>query len=319
MFDSLFAQGGLSLDRLKILIEVHDAGSIAQAAPRDPARQSQFSRQLRELSEFFGCEVAKRQGKFLKLTLEGIRIAEMAREFLRNVDDFHTECRNERFVFKVAAGDSLLQWLVIPQMGRILHKQAQARFSTVNLRTLDIMNQVADSRVDFGLVRRSALGTGMDSAPLGTLSYVAVVPKRLVQKKKAATLTNFFTDYPIAMQTTEGEFTNRLRAMAVSAGADLQPALACQSFPQVFAAVKSELFAAVLPEIAVRELSANTFTIISAKHLRDLEREIILIWNQRVIEIRPSARRILAQLEEIFQLGSCPGQFEKPEKATTGQ
>ncbi len=58
MFESLFSERGLSLDRLKVLIEVRDAGSIAQAAPGDPVRQSQYSRQLRELSEFFGCEVA---------------------------------------------------------------------------------------------------------------------------------------------------------------------------------------------------------------------------------------------------------------------
>jgi DNA-binding transcriptional LysR family regulator len=52
MFENLFSERGLSLDRLKVLIEVRDAGSIAQAAPGDPVRQSQYSRQLRELSEF---------------------------------------------------------------------------------------------------------------------------------------------------------------------------------------------------------------------------------------------------------------------------
>ena len=56
MFETLFSERGLSLDRLKVLIEVRDAGSIAQAAPADPVRQSQYSRQLRELSEFFGCD-----------------------------------------------------------------------------------------------------------------------------------------------------------------------------------------------------------------------------------------------------------------------
>jgi hypothetical protein len=40
MFDSLFSERGLSLDRLKVLIKVRDAGSIAQAAPGDPVRQS---------------------------------------------------------------------------------------------------------------------------------------------------------------------------------------------------------------------------------------------------------------------------------------
>ena len=90
MFDALFSERGLSLDRLKVLIEVRDAGSIAQAAPGDPVRQSQYSRQLRELSEFFGCELAQRRGKILKLTAQGERLAELAREQLRSLEDLST-------------------------------------------------------------------------------------------------------------------------------------------------------------------------------------------------------------------------------------
>src|SRR5258708_1403050 len=112
MFDSLFSERGLSLERLRVLIEVQDAGSIARAAPGDAVRHSQYSRQLRELSEFFGCEVTHRRSKVLKLTSEGARLVELVRPFLRGLEDFHTECRGERILFNVAAGDSLLHWLV---------------------------------------------------------------------------------------------------------------------------------------------------------------------------------------------------------------
>jgi DNA-binding transcriptional LysR family regulator len=301
MFDSLFAESGLSLERLKVLLEVLDAGSIVQAAPGDTVRHSQYSRQLRELSEFFGCEVAQRRGKLLKLSPEGTRLAEMAREFLRNLDDFYTECRNEKVVFNIGAGDSLIQWLVIPRLGRILQKQPQARFGIVNLRTQEIVHQVADSRIDFGLVRKNALVTGIKSAPLGTLSYVAVVPEALVAAKRPPTLARFFTDYPLAMQTTEGEFTNRLRQMALAEKATLRPGLACQSFPQVFAAVKSERFAAVLPELAARELPAQSFRVLPADPLRQLQREIILIWNLRVIKVRPGAANLLSHMQSVLR------------------
>src|SRR5882757_1637877 len=119
MFEPLFAERGLSLDRLKVLIEVRDAGSIAQAAPGDPVRQSQYSRQLRELSEFFGSEVAQRRGKILKLTPEGERLAELARDQLRALADFRSECRQQSVVFTLGAGDSLIQWLVIPRLGKV--------------------------------------------------------------------------------------------------------------------------------------------------------------------------------------------------------
>ena len=46
MFEHLFSERGLSLDRLKTLIEVARAGSIAGAARGDSARQSLYSRQI---------------------------------------------------------------------------------------------------------------------------------------------------------------------------------------------------------------------------------------------------------------------------------
>jgi DNA-binding transcriptional LysR family regulator len=108
MFEKLFSERGLSLDRIRVLLEVHDAGSIAQAAPGDPIRQSQYSRQLRELSEFFGCEVAQRQGKLLKLTEQGRKLADLARNQLRSLEDFRTECRSECPDYTIASGDSVL-------------------------------------------------------------------------------------------------------------------------------------------------------------------------------------------------------------------
>ena len=120
MYDSLFSEGGLTLDRLRALIAVQDAGSIANTAPGDAVKHSLYSRQLRELSEFFGREVTHRRGKVLKLTPEGARLSELARPFLRGLADLHSECRNERAVFNIAAGDSLIHWLVIPRLGGLL-------------------------------------------------------------------------------------------------------------------------------------------------------------------------------------------------------
>src|ERR1700739_304528 len=118
MFESLFSERGLSLDRLKVLIEVRCADSTAKAAPGDPVRQSQYSRQLRELSEFFGVKMGRRQGKQLKLTAEGARLAELAREQFRSLQDFRAECRSDSSDYAIAAGDSLLQWLIVPRLGK---------------------------------------------------------------------------------------------------------------------------------------------------------------------------------------------------------
>lgn len=302
MFDSIFTERGLSLERLRVLIEVHDAGSIARTAPGKTSRHSQFSRQLRELSEFFGCEVAQRRGKLLKLTPEGARLAELARPFLRELVDFHTDCRSERVGFTVGAGDSLIHWLVIPLLGGLLKTHPAVRFTTESLRTGEIVRRVDDGRVDFGLIRKNALVTGMKSSPLGTLSYMAVVPHALTQRLKTPTFAEVFTKFPFAMQTTDGQFSKQLLDIATEEDKAFRPSLGCQSFPQTLAAVRSGRFAAIIPELAIQELAAGSVHKISSPQLKQLQREIVLVWNPRVTKVRPHAGKVLNSLQSALRL-----------------
>lgn len=302
MFEKLFSERGLSLERLRVLVEVHAAGSIAQAAPGDPIRQSQYSRQLRELAEFFGCEVARRKGKLLKLTAEGARLAEMARTQLRALDDFRAECAAEVIDYTIAAGDSIIHWLVIPRIGGLLQAAPGLRFATTNLRTNDIVQQLGDGRVDFGIIRRDALVSGLKHASLGVWHYALVVPAALAGKKSKPAAAEVLGALPLAAQTTDGQFAERLRALLHELGVEPRHALACQSFPQTLAAVRSGAFAAVLPALATADLPPKGFVEIGGAQLRGLSRELVLAWNPRVVRVRPAAGKLLGKLETVFKL-----------------
>jgi DNA-binding transcriptional LysR family regulator len=302
MFDSLFSERGLSLDRLKVLIEVRDAGSIAQAAPGDTVRQSQYSRQLRELSEFFGCEVAQRRGKILKLTGQGERLAELAREQLRSLDDFRAECKQTSVAFTIGAGDSLIQWLVIPRLGKIIAEFPGTHFATTNLRTNEIVQQLTDCRLDFGIIRKNAMAPGLKSASLGVVSYVALVPEALARTKKKLSLRQTLAELPLATQTTDGQFTSGLRAIAKDTDVPLSPALACQSFPQTLAAVRSGQFWAIVPELAARDLPSGMAHRLHDAALAQLDREAMLAWNPRLVRVRPNAAKIAARLQQLLAI-----------------
>ncbi|HVZ64135.1 MAG TPA: LysR family transcriptional regulator [Opitutaceae bacterium] len=302
MFDSLFSERGLSLDRLKVLIEVRDAGSIAQAVPGDSVRQSQYSRQLRELSEFFGCEVAQRRGKILKLTAQGERLAELAREQLRSLEDFRAECKAHSVAFTIGAGDSLIQWLVIPRLGKILDGFPSVHFATSNLRTNEIVQQLTDCRLDFGIIRKNAMAPGLKSVSLGIVRYVALVPDSLAKQKKIS-LRHALATLPLATQTTDGQFATGLREIAKTLDVVLTPALACQSFPQTMAALRSGRFWAIVPELAIRELPNDVAHRVSDPLLQELNREAMLAWNPRVVRIRPNAAKIAARLQDVLAIG----------------
>ena len=301
MFETLFSERGLSLDRLKVLIEVRDAGSIAQAVPGDPVRQSQYSRQLRELSEFFGCEVAQRRGKILKLTAQGERLAELARDQLRSLDDFRSECKQQSVAFTIGAGDSLIQWLVIPRLGKIIEEFPNTHFATTNLRTNEIVQQLTDSRLDFGIIRKNAMAPGLKSVSLGVVSYVALIPDSLAKQKKL-TLRHAFEKLPLATQTTDGQFASGLRDIAKALDVPLAPALACQSFPQTMAALRAGRFWAIVPELAVRELPSGIAHRISDPALQQLNREAMLAWNPRLVRVRPNAAKIATRWQQVLAI-----------------
>ena len=296
MFEKLFSERGLSLDRLRVLVEIHDAGSIAQAAPGDLVRQSQYSRQLRELSEFFGCEVAQRRGKLLKLTTQGARLAELARTQLRSLQDFKAECVSERIDYTIAAGDSVIHWLVIPRIGTLMGKTPCIRFATTNVRTNEVVQQLSDGRADFGIVRKDAIPAGLKTAPLGMLDYIAAVPVALCSSRKIPTLRDVLSHLPIAAQTTDGQFTQRLRDIAASFDLELSPALACQSFPQTLVAVRSGAFAAILPEIALQDFDEGKILRVKGDELAALNRPLALAWNPRAVRVRPNFSKVVDQL-----------------------
>ena len=303
MFDSLFLERGLSLEKLRVLIDVDEAGSIARTTQGDATRSSQYSRQLGELSEFFGCELTHRQGRVLKLTDNGAELAELVRRFFQGVEDYRAECKRERAVFNIAAGDSLIHWLVMPPLGKLLKKMPEVGFTTLNLTTDEITRRISDGRVDFGLIRKNALVDGMKWAALGVLSYVAVVPVELCSRKRAPTLSEVFSEFPMAMQSTNGQFTRQVRTIAVSKNASFRPALACQSFPQAIAAVRSGQFAAIVPELSIQELPSGFVHKVDDSALRELQREIILAWNPRLMRIRSHASKIGKELQAAFRLG----------------
>lgn len=301
MFEELFANRGLSLDRLRALLEVQQAGSIAQAAPGDPVRQSQYSRQLRELAEFFGTTLTQRRGKELKLSAEGERLAGIARAHFQSLHDLRQDCLQEEAEYRLAAGDSLLQWLVIPRLHGPRLAKLRVRFSTFNLRTNDIVTQLADGRLDFGLVRADAVSAELDRAPLGTLTYRLVVPQALVPAGRTS-LRQALTEIPLVAQTGDGQFSQRLREIASEAGVQLRPRLTCQSFPQSLAAVRGKGHGAVLPTIALDELPTAEVRVIDAAALRRLDRAVALAWHPRVLRVRAQAGEVRDALTRAFAL-----------------
>src|SRR5215475_9724988 len=115
MFEDLFAQSGLSLERLKTFREIVAAGGISAAARDDSNRQSQYSRQLKELEKYFGVELLKRGHGPAELTDAGQRLYEIIGRTLSALDELRLTCAGLPLELTLGAGESLIQWLLLPR------------------------------------------------------------------------------------------------------------------------------------------------------------------------------------------------------------
>ena len=298
MFERLFARRGLSLDRLRVLCEVAEAGSIARAADDDPARQSQFSRQLKELEDFFEADLTRRQGKVLVLTDAGRELAQIARESIGRLHDFDARASAQPVRFSIGAGDSLLQWLVLPQLAKL---RTNVNLRVQNLRTTEITNRLHDLSLDFGLVRRDAVSPPLANAPIGKMEYALFYPRSRFEKPPDA--RRVFETLPLAMQGSDGVFTRQFRDWVEKNGVKVCVKIECDAFPQASRVVQSGQCAAILPKIARCDLPTDAFWELDIPLLNKKPRQICLAWNPRTIRLRSEAHELVTRLADALKFG----------------
>ena len=299
MFEKLFARRGLSIDRLRVLCEVAEAGGIAKAAGGDPARQSQFSRQLSELEEFFEVALTRRQGKGLALTEAGRELAVIARESIGRLADFQQRSLGQPLSFSIGAGDSLVQWLVLPRLARLHDSLRNVSLRVQNLQTAEITNRLHDLSLDFGIVRRDAVSAPLAASPLGKMEYALFCPRSL--SAGPPDLRRVCGSLPFAMQSGDGVFTRQFRAWTEKSRLRISTGIECDSFPQASRALCSGGFATVLPKIARCDLPAESFWEIDVPALNKKPRAVCLAWNPRTIRLRSAAAEVAEQLKEALK------------------
>jgi DNA-binding transcriptional LysR family regulator len=281
MFDPLFSKSGLSLDRLRTFCLVADAGSIARAAGRDAVRQSQFSRQIKELEEHFEVELVRRAGKGLALTGAGLALARTAREQLGALADYASRCRALPVAFRLGAGDTLLRWLVMPRLA----PRKRERIVLETLGPSGVAKGLRDSTLDFGLAHAHAGTSGVE---LGRVRYQLHVPRALVRRLGGRRDPAWLAVHaPMAIPFGDEDWTTSFARAA-------EPALACDTFPQAWCAVESGQYAAVLPDIA--KPAPNT-AVFDWPALHHLDRTIHLVWSERAMRARPGAEALRAWLK----------------------
>ena len=285
MFAKLFSQSGLSLDRLKALVEVGAAGSIVQAAGGDPARQSQYSRQIKELEDFFQIGLAERHGKGIRLTASGRELARISRFFLLGLSNFQRGCLAEGQTYRIGGSPTFLAIFLLPMLAEPNRSKSLIRYSVETVQEDDVERRLHELTLDFGIVTRTTVSRPLQLRDLGHWKPVVWVPKNLCKTEKDAARELTTLRLPVAWP--EQEFPRA----HINRYADYEPALACGSFLEARAALEQQSFAAVLPDFMTPGKPANRYWQMPIPGLESAEFQYRLAWNPRLLRLNPHAAR----------------------------
>jgi len=298
MSEALLARRGLSLERLETFCRVAEAGSLVKAAQRDPTRQSLYSRQIRELEEFFGTELIQRDGRGIRLTPTGRRLARMVREQFAALRDFQHETRAAPVSLSIGAGNSVLEWLLTPLLARLRKELPSVEVSLLNKRTQDTVRDLQELKLDIGIVRADAVEGRLKTATFCRLDYSLFVPEAWAHGLSETQLLERLKDYPLALMA-DGTFRQQFDEVARREKLKVQVAVSCSSFTQAAELLESGAFAAVLPTAAARRLRAETSRQVAVPGLSRCGRRLVFAWNPRLVAVRPVIERAITTLKSV--------------------
>ena len=290
---------GLSLDRLRSFLDVADAGGHARAAKGDPVRQSQLCRQVGELEGYFGQALTERRGQALVITEVGQRLATLARDVFKGLDDLAGPQRVDQAVrLDLGAGDSVVQWWVLPRIASVLARLPNVTVSFTSISSVDIVRRLDEGSLDLGIVRAKAVPKGREvqSRELLTVEYAVFARKTLMARHGARTLEDALARVPLAVQHSEPALNECLVPFSRDGGIPI--ALGCETFPQACRAVRSGAYAALLPVMARVELPEREYAELQPPALKKLAAKMVLAWHPRLVRQRRRGAEIVEELRQ---------------------
>jgi DNA-binding transcriptional LysR family regulator len=241
MFARLFAESGLSLDRLRALLEVGAAGSIVKAADGDPVRQSQYSRQIKELEDFFRTRLIERQGKGTRLTSNGRELARISRFFMLGLSNFQRGCLAAEQTFRIGASATFIRQFLVPVLSGPPLLKGGTSYAAEVATDEEIERRLHDLTLDFGVVGNAALSRPLQTKALGEWRLELWVPRALrLSETKAA---QAFDQGHLPMVLARKE----LDPLRVLPPAGYEAGLVCDSFLDAWTALEGQAIGGLLP------------------------------------------------------------------------
>lgn len=265
---------GLSLDRLETLSQIVSHGSIAQAAGGNPNRQSQFSRQVAELEDWFGIPLLDRSSVPNKPTPAALRISREVEAFMSNLDSVRENASGGRRVVVFGAGERMIRSYLVPWAAKI--REPNIRWVFRNLTSAGVRGELLAKRIDFGILRKDSCPAGLASVGMKPIPMCLLLPPDHKTKRKLN--WEDLSELPLVMLEGEGVFSRFLMEKASSFCVELDVMMECSSWTQVIDAMSGFKIGGFLPKDLEKQFPAG-FSVFPLKGLEDYSDEYVIAWS----------------------------------------
>lgn len=298
MFNELFKKRGLSLDRLRTLAMLKRYGTISKAAGDSDTMQSQFSRQIKELEDFFEIPLTVKKGRFAELTQSGEHLAKIAIDVLSQLDYFRQKSKNKKYTFTIGGGPAINQWVLEPIMEKIVQIRPEWSFQLEN-----ITNQVASEKLDsleLDMViigKKSLSSKSARTKKIFSFNYSLYISKNLL---KSLNIKKPKIDSSIPMAIfSENSLDEKLTEAYRKKGLKINIKTKLPSLTALTRIVKSGVCAGILPDIC-ENILGDDFVKISNPIFDFMKNEFVIAWNPKIETTNSQFKELLT-----FILKSC--------------
>ena len=160
----------MDLNLLRSLVTVADTGTITEAASRLGLSQPALTRRLQLLEEEFGAELLNRSRKGATLTELGHLVEREARILIDRYHSLKKEVAGQQNLeggtVRIGGGATAVSFLLPDAIARFQRQHPLVHFHVKEASSSEIASDVADGRLELGLVTLPVRLAGLDIAPL---------------------------------------------------------------------------------------------------------------------------------------------------------
>jgi DNA-binding transcriptional LysR family regulator len=276
MFEALFEESGLSLERLRTFCMVAEHGGFSKAALGDSVRQSQFSHQVAALEQFFKTPLLERRGRTVVLTNAGADLHRRAAMILGQLEEFKLRQARGIVKLRIGAGSSVQEFLLGPVLIPLLAGDGSLHVDVESTSSDACEEAVRGYRLDLAIARPPRASRGLTLHALAKSRLVAIVARGAFREAGERSSLVELGKLPTVLLRGSGVLRSSTLDVFRRAGVTPNLRIESSTFLEVKRFVAAGLGVAYVPDYILREEDERTLRSWIVPQMRTMRREVVL-------------------------------------------